>query len=263
MSRKAAAILRRSLARHRRQARPADALDDGPHSVLASVSEADRRIVERALPHSMTGVNRLVAAIDAVRYCVARDVPGAFIECGVWRGGSVIAMVLALMDMGVADRDVYLYDTFEGMTAPTERDVSHLDPPALDTWRASTAEGGRPWPWLFGEDVFDEADVRERVLSTGYPPQRLHFVRGRVEDTVPASAPGAIALLRLDTDWYESTHHELVHLYPRLSDGGVLIVDDYGHWQGSRQACDEYFAGHAPSLLLGRIDYAARMAIKH
>jgi len=230
---------------------------------MATVSDADRRIVERALPHTMTGAERLVAAIDAVRYCVARDVPGALVECGVWRGGSVVAMLLALMDVGASDRDVYLYDTFEGMTAPTERDVSHLDPPALETWRASAGEGGRPWPWLFGEDVFDEADVRDRVLSTGYPPERLHFVRGRVEDTIPAQAPEAIALLRLDTDWYESTRHELVHLYPRLAGGGVLIVDDYGHWQGSRQACDEYFARDAPPLLLGRIDYAARMAIKH
>ena len=80
--------------------------------------------------------------------------------------------------------------------------------------------------------------------GTGYPPERIHFVRGPVEETLPAGAPDEIALLRLDTDWYESTRHELEHLYPRLAAGGVLLVDDYGHWEGARKAVDEYFADH-------------------
>ena len=81
-------------------------------------------------------------------------------------------------------------------------------------------------------------------------------------DTLPASAPSQIALLRLDTDWYESTRHELEHLYPRLATGGVLIVDDYGHWEGARKATDEHLAAH-PALLLSRSDYTGRMAVKH
>ena len=84
-----------------------------------------------------------------------------------------------------------------------------------------------------------------------------------VEDTIPAAAPEALALLRLDTDWYESTRHELVHLYPRIATGGVLIIDDYGHWEGARRAVDEYFASAAPPVLLHRVDYTARMAVKH
>jgi hypothetical protein len=87
-------------------------------------------------------------------------------------------------------------------------------------------------------------------------------VRGKVEDTLPAQAPEQIALLRLDTDWYESTRHELEHLYPRLVSGGVLIIDDYGYWQGARQATDEYFAGRGIHLLLNRIDITGRIAIK-
>ena len=71
--------------------------------------------------------------------------------------------------------------------------------------------------------------------------------------------PERIALLRIDTDWYESTRHELVHLYPRLSPGGVLIIDDYGHWQGARKAVDEYFQA---GLFLNHIDYTGRLAIK-
>jgi hypothetical protein len=100
------------------------------------------------------------------------------------------------------------------------------------------------------------------VLATGYPAERVHLVRGPVEETLPAAAPERLALLRLDTDWYASTRHELEHLYPRLVDGGVLIVDDYGHWQGARQAVDEYFAGTAPPPLLHRIDYTARIGVK-
>jgi O-methyltransferase len=227
------------------------------------LSPVDRSIIERALPYTMTGTLRLQALVDAVRYCVRREIPGDFVECGVWRGGSVLAMILALQDLGVVDRDIHLYDTFEGMTAPTEHDRSQLERPALETWQAARRRAIRPWHGLFGTEIFDEPKVRETLASTGYPEERLHFVRGQVEETLPAHAPDEIALLRLDTDWYESTRHELVHLYPHLADGGVLIVDDYGHWEGARRAVDEYFDSSANPLLLSRIDYTGRIAVKH
>jgi O-methyltransferase len=230
---------------------------------LAGLSDADRRVVERALPYTMTGVARLQAVIDSVRYCLARDLAGAFAECGVWRGGSVLAMILTLQEAGREDRDIYLYDTFEGMTAPTEEDVSTIDAGALSTWERARSRGDRPWGELFDPEVFSEDGVRETLVSTGYPPGRLHLVRGAVEHTLPAHAPDELALLRLDTDWYASTRHELEHLYPRLCDGGVLIVDDYGHWQGARRAVDEYFSTAARPLLLSRIDYTGRVAVKH
>ena len=88
------------------------------------------------------------------------------------------------------------------------------------------------------------------------------MVKGKVEDTLPGHAPDHIAVLRLDTDWYASTKHEMEHLYPRLARGGVLIIDDYGHWAGSRQAVDEYLAEHGIHLLLNRTDYTGRMALK-
>jgi hypothetical protein len=220
----------------------------------------DRRIMEHAMPYTMTGGARLQAVIDAVRYCERRGVPGAFAECGVWRGGSVLAMILTLQDLGRADRDVYLYDTFEGMTEPTEHDVSPYHPPAPELWQKTR---GRIWSKLFDPKQVNEQAVRETLSSTGYPDERLHFIRGPVEETIPGAAPDRFALLRLDTDWYESTRHELLHLYPRLADGGILIIDDYGHWEGARRAVDEYFAEHAQPLLLSRIDYAARIAVKH
>jgi hypothetical protein len=227
---------------------------------LGALSPADRRIAERALPHTLTSVQRLQAVIDATRHVVDRDLPGAFAECGVWRGGSVLAMVLTLLELGRTDRDLYLYDTFEGMTAPTERDVSSFDPPALETWRAAQGRSERPWGELF--EHFDQEAVRSTLLATGYPAERLHLVRGPVEETLPGQAPERLALLRLDTDWYESTRHEMEHLYPRLVEGGVLIVDDYGHWEGARRAVDEYFAQHGPPPLLHRTDYTGRVAVK-
>ena len=173
-----------------------------------------------------------------------------------------MAMLLTLLELGVTTRDVWLFDTFEGMTEPTEHDVSSLDPPALETWRQAESRDERPWSGMFSSDVFNEDDVREAVQSTGYPADRIHFVRGRVEDTLPGRMPETLALLRLDTDWYESTRHELTHLYPRLADAGVLIIDDYGHWQGAQQAVDEYFSTVAQPLLLNRIDYTGRIAVK-
>ena len=223
---------------------------------------ADRPILERALPLTMTGIPRLQALVDAVRYCERSGISGSFAECGVWRGGSVLAMILTLQDLGKADRDVYLYDTFDGMTPPGERDVSPIDGSALETWRRAERAKERAWSQLFDPDTFNEQAVRETLLETGYPAERLHLVRGPVEETLPGAVPESLAILRLDTDWYESTRHELIHLYPRLGNGGVLIIDDYGHWEGARRAVDEYFAEHPPAPLLGRIDYTGRIAVK-
>jgi O-methyltransferase len=242
---------------------PLDALPEEERRIFhEELTSAERRIVERSLPYSITGVARLKSLIDAVRYCVNGELPGTFAECGVWRGGAVLTMLLTLQELGRDDRDVYLYDTFEGMTEPTPHDVSRYDEPARATWERARREGERPWSGFFGADVFDEDGVRKLLLATGYPERRLHFVRGPVEETLPDSAPPELALLRLDTDWYESTRHELEHLYPRLCPGGVLIVDDYGYWEGARRAVDEYFSGAPAPILLTRIDYTARVGVK-
>jgi O-methyltransferase len=231
-----------------------------PSQAVAPTAALDRHIIDRVRPYTMTSDERLQALIDAVRYVVRRNIPGDFAECGVWRGGSVLAMLLTLQEEGVTDRDVHLFDTFEGMTAPTEHDVSSIDPPALDTWSQTE---GKAWSQFFDESIFNLEQVREALTTSGYPAHRLHFVKGPVEDTLPTNAPNQLALLRLDTDWYESTKHELEHLYPRLEAGGVLIIDDYGHWDGARRAVDEYFEQQNNPLLLNRIDYTGRIAVKH
>lgn len=223
---------------------------------------ADQALIDEVRPFTLTSPLRIEALLGAVRYVVEREIPGGFAECGVWRGGSVLAMVRQLQALGCDDRDVYLYDTFDGMTAPTERDTSAFDPPALEVWESAADDGERPWAGLFDDGVFNERQVQQLLQSTGYPQDRIHLVRGPVEETLPARAPHQLALLRLDTDWYESTKHELQHLYPRLSPGGVLIIDDYGHWDGCRQAVDEYFSSEAAPVLLQRVDYTGRLAVK-
>lgn len=201
---------------------------------------------------TLTTIERIYAVYTAVRHILAADVPGAFVECGVWRGGSTMAAMLTLQACGCSDRDVYLYDTFAGMTAPGENDWV-LD---KDGNRISVAQVGVK-PVVAPLD-----EVKTNIEILGYA-GHTYFVEGAVEDTIPAVCPDRIALLRLDTDWYESTRHELVHLYPRLSDGGILIVDDYGHFEGARKAVDEYFKEHGLHVFLSRIDCTGRLLVKH
>jgi O-methyltransferase len=222
----------------------------------------EQELIDEARPYTMTGVPRMVALMDAVAYVARGKVPGALLECGVWRGGSILLMIRVLQRFGDTDRQIYLYDTFEGMTRPTEADTSEFDPPALSTWESSTEAGKNPWSWAFAPEIFSVDQVKEVLYATGYPRENIHFVVGTVEETIPKIAPEEIALIRLDTDWYESTKHELDHLYPRLSPGGVLLIDDYGHWDGARRAVDEYFETQADPLLLARVDYTGRMGVK-
>ncbi len=237
-----------------------DSLRETPsddRAALGPLDAAAEATLDAVAPHTMTGPSRVVALVDAIRYVAAAGIPGALVECGVWRGGSSLAMVRTLLDLGIDDRRVLLYDTFEGMTEPTARDTSSYSPNALELWEQSE---GKPGP-IFNGPASEEA-VRELLLGSGYPAAMIELVAGPVERTLPEAAPDRIAILRLDTDWYESTLHELRHLYPRLSSGGVLIVDDYGHWDGARAAVEEYFGSEAEPVLLQRVDYTARIAIK-
>jgi O-methyltransferase len=236
-----------------------DAVDvsaaDGTHDLPLDFDQTDAELCRLVGPYTMTTPPRIYALRRAVEYIAARPVRGAVVECGVWRGGSMMAVALTLLRLGVTDRDLYLFDTFSGMTEPGDEDVKHTGERAADVLADANRES-HDWA------VASLEQVREAVLGVGYPENRIHFVQGRVEETVPANAPAEIALLRLDTDWYSSTKHELVHLYPRLARGGVLIVDDYAYWQGARQAVDEYIQENDLSLLLNRIDYTARIAVR-
>ncbi|MGH7940771.1 MAG: TylF/MycF/NovP-related O-methyltransferase [Limisphaerales bacterium] len=199
----------------------------------------------------MTSLECMAALINAVTYVTQNRIPGDIAECGVWRGGSMMVVALTLLAHGDQSRDLYLYDTFEGMSPPTDEDKS------LDGISAAIQLERNP-RWCYAS--FE--DVRANVLSTGYPEKKIHLIKGKVEDTIPQSSPPSLSLLRLDTDWYESTKHELEFLFPRLHSRGVLMIDDYGHWLGAKKAVDEYFAQHAGGVYLHRVDYTARILVR-
>lgn len=205
---------------------------------------------KRVEPYTMTSMERGFALYQAVRYILSRNITGALVECGVWKGGSCMLACCTALEEGRSDRDFYLYDTFTGMSEPTEHDrVAYSGRHVKERWEENFSSWGVP-----------REAVEKHLESTGYPMERLRFVEGKVEQTLERTVPDRISLLRLDTDWYESTARELEILYPRLSPGGVLIIDDYGHFTGARKAVDEYFS--SGDILLTRVDYTGRLGIK-
>jgi hypothetical protein len=216
-------------------------------------------IAGKVRPHTRTfgaGVESPWALYQSIEYIVRHRIPGDIVECGVWSGGSMLLAAHALMHFGDTSRRIFLYDTFAGMPKPEAIDTRWDGVPALPTWEHHQRNGRR---WCFGGT---QDHVREVVCASGYPADRFVFVEGLVEDTLPATSPDAIALLRLDTDLYSSTYHELVHLYPLLSDGGILIIDDYGAFRGARIATDRYIEENRLPLFLSRIDETVRLAVK-
>ena len=240
--------------RPERPAAPAKVERRQERPIPKDYDESARRILETVRPRTMTTWNKLYGLVLATRYVAANDVPGAIVECGVWRGGSMQAAALTLLEQDRRDRDLHLFDTFEGMPPPTEEDRRHDGASAAELLQAAADT----------EPVWARAsldDVRAGMAETGYPQERIHYHVGLVEDTIPEQAPEQIAILRLDTDWYSSTKHELEHLFSRLSPGGVLILDDYGHWDGARKATDEFLADLAEPLLLLPLS-AGRIAVR-
>lgn len=210
--------------------------------------------------YTMSSPERVYALCEAVRYLHENDIDGAIVECGVWKGGSMMAVAKSLLSLGAPTRDLYLFDTFEGMSPPTSDDKT-FDGVSAESLLAQSEGSNKESSnsvWCYA----NLQAVREALLATGYPCEKTHFIKGRVEQTIPGEAPEKIALLRLDTDWYESTRHEMEHLFPRLVSGGVLIIDDYGHWLGAKKAIDEYIKTKKVKILLNRIDYTGRIAVK-
>ncbi len=218
--------------------------------------DSERRTIRAVEPYTMTSPERIDAVCQATRYIERAGIEGDVVECGVWRGGSMMAVARTLLEIGAPDRELYLYDTFAGMTEPSEMDTDRRGRTAMSQIKG-LEPGGAGSEWCNAS----LPDVEINLRKTGYPMGKVHFVPGLVEETIPQTIPERIAFLRLDTDWYESTKHELEHLMPRLAPGGVLILDDYGHWQGARKAVDEYLEANDLPLLLSRVDYTARMAV--
>jgi O-methyltransferase len=215
-------------------------------------------LYERCREQTMTSIERMYALYTATRYVVDAALPGDFVECGVWRGGSIMLAALTLLRLGDDTRTLWLYDTFDGMTAPGPEDVQEMSGlAASDILGQHSKSADDPFWGCASREV-----VECNLTGTRYPAERIRFVAGDVLSTLPNDAPEQVALLRLDTDWYASTSHELEQLYPRLTTGGVLIVDDYGYWRGARKATDEYLATRSVRPLLHRVDYTGRVCVK-
>jgi len=205
---------------------------------------------------AMEGAEPTWSLFKSVEYIVKNKIPGDIAECGVWAGGSMLLAAMALIHFGDTSRKIYLYDTFAGMPQPDEVDQRWDGVPILPTWQNHIAAGST-WGYGGTQDM-----VRTVMKIANYPEDKLIFVEGMVEDTIPGTVPEKISILRLDTDYYKSTLHELTHLYPLLSKNGILIIDDYGMYQGSRKATDEYIAQKKLKLFLNRVNDAVRLAVK-
>ncbi|MDE2442144.1 MAG: class I SAM-dependent methyltransferase, partial [Betaproteobacteria bacterium] len=213
-------------------------------------------------PYTMTSFERGLALFRSIRYIHQNFLPGDFVECGVWKGGSSMIAMMTLQHFGIANRRMWLFDTFSGMTEPGAIDIDRDGATAEALMSESVDRRETELVWAYAG--LDE--VRENVSRTGYDPALVNFVIGDVRETIHETPVGEIALLRLDTDFYDSTLVELEVLFPRLVEKGVLLVDDFGHWDGARKAVDQYFDNY---LLSGQtrpylhyIDYTGRLAIK-
>lgn len=229
--------------------------------IIPEISDAEKEMIQLALMYSMTSAERMWAVIQSLKHIIDKKIPGDIIECGVWKGGNILLFSLFL-DKHNSKRNIWAYDTYDGMSDPTDVDISFRGADARTRLeqiaKNLTGEGEARDKWCYS----GLEEVQSNLLAHVQDIEHIKFVKGKVEDTLKdeQNIPKQISLLRLDTDWYESTKAELEILYPRLASGGILIIDDYGHWQGSQKAVDEYFAGQ--NILLHRIDYSCRLLIK-
>ena len=211
-------------------------------------------------PLTMISPKCLWAAISSVKYTIENDIDGDIVECGVWRGGCSIAMALKLKEYN-SNKKVWMFDTFQGMTAPTEKDTHHSNGVnAILKFNNTKKDSFTDWCYSPLEEVTKNL---EKAKVKNY----TRIIKGDVLKTLQSNEniPNQISLLRLDTDWYESTKIEMEILFPLLSEKGILLVDDYGHWDGSRKAVDEYLKSEKNKTLkkiFWVTDYSGRALIK-
>ena len=184
---------------------------------------------------SLVTIDKLMNVIQSTKYIIENNIEGDFVECGVWRGGCSLAIAMVLNDLKV-DRKIYLFDTFEGMTRPGNEDYGYDGFNPLKVFEEKQKDNFNDYCYASLEYVVSKfKDLKLDKYAT--------FIKGDVLKTLnqEENIPNKIALLRLDTDWYESTKLEMEKLYPKLVRNGVLLIDDYGDWQGCKKAIDEYF----------------------
>jgi O-methyltransferase len=183
---------------------------------------------------------------DAIQYVLRNNIEGAVCECGVDAGYFESVWIDELQRQGKT-RDIYLYDTFTGLTAPGDYDYTcdgaklfKMDKDQVHKYWSDRIVNENVNSWCYTP----LEKVQRTLFSTGYPQSKLHFIVGDVMETLrdESNIPDQIAILRLDTDWYESSKFELERMYDKVVTGGIIIFDDYYHWDGQRRATDEFFS---------------------
>lgn len=233
-----------------------------PFDLLIDGDQSFRDAVRQVRGFTMSKPEMLYALFQAVEHIRSSSIEGAIVESGVWRGGNIALCALTLLASDDVSRDLYLFDSFDWSWPDlTQWDTKHGQGTAAERNAALEQRRNAPREWLDAQGV-SEAKVGDFILGTGYPAERIHTIKGLVQDTIPDHAPDKIALLRLDTDLYESTYHELAHLYPRLVSGGVLLIDDYPTERGCVRAVEQYFSEAGSRPFLSRVHTQGRIGVK-
>jgi len=205
---------------------------------LISPSEFSK-LYRQVRGHTMCSVARLRGLHEALKWVAASRLDGDVVECGCARGGSAALLALTLRQLG-EQRNLWLFDTFEGLPAPS------VDDPDREIAELYT-----------GSCLGQLDEVRDSFHAWGIA-NGVQFVKGLFQDTIPQSTIGPIALLHIDGDWYDSVKVCLEELYDKVVPGGIIQFDDYGYWKGARKAVDEFFMQRKISVRLKKLDYSGR-----
>ena len=228
------------------------------NNVIEEASKEDIELMKLCDNYSMTSDLRKWALIQSFKYIIDNNIEGDFVECGVWKGGNLILIKKLMERYNITNRKIFGYDTYEGMSEASNFDIKKDNTKASIKYEKLKKNNSNQINWNFAS----KEEVIENLNNNVKDTSNIDLIKGKVEETLQLSKniPQKISVLRLDTDFYESTKIELEVLYAKLSVGGVLIIDDYGSWKGSRKAVDEFF--HNKKIWLHYIDHDGRLLIK-
>lgn len=224
---------------------------------LAEIEENDANFLKKINKYTMCTPANHWAIIQAMNHIKKNGIKGDLVECGVYKGGNIILFDYLNKKFSL-NKQIYAFDTFEGMSEPGDHDIDLKNKSAKLT-KNNYEDHNIKWCYSSLDEV-----KKNIVKFNSHISNNFKFIKGDVIKTLnnKNNLPEKISLLRLDTDFYESTKKELEILYPKLEKNGVLIIDDYGHWQGAKKAVDEYFNTKNNFHWFHRIDYASRLFIK-